>query len=100
MPLVRRQALVHRGSAHGAPTSVSLTILTTRRSDRTSCSALRFCSFMNAREGVGIEGAPVFGLRKESFTMPKGQEKSKTTNKPKLTVKEKKAKKKEKAASK
>ena len=34
------------------------------------------------------------------FTMPKGQEKSKTTNKPKLTVKEKKAKKKEKAASK
>ncbi len=32
--------------------------------------------------------------------MPKGQENSKTTNKPKLTVKEKKAKKKEKAASK
>jgi len=32
--------------------------------------------------------------------MPKGQEKSKTTNKPKLTVKEKKDKKKEKAASK
>lgn len=35
-----------------------------------------------------------------AFTMPKGQEKSKTTNKPKLTVKEKKAKKKEKAGSK
>jgi hypothetical protein len=34
------------------------------------------------------------------FAMPKGQEKQKTTNKPKLTVKEKKAKKKEKAASK
>ena len=32
----------------------------------------------------------------EDRTMPKGQEKKKTTNKPKLTVKEKKAKKKEK----
>ncbi|MEY4576504.1 MAG: hypothetical protein RL701_1207 [Pseudomonadota bacterium] len=30
--------------------------------------------------------------------MPKGQEKKKTTNKPKLTVKEKKAKKKDKKA--
>lgn len=30
--------------------------------------------------------------------MPKGQEKKKTTNKPKLSVKEKKAKKKEKGA--
>jgi hypothetical protein len=39
-------------------------------------------------------------MRRELFTMPKGQEKSKTTNKPKLSVKEKKAKKKEKAASK
>ncbi len=41
-----------------------------------------------------------YGLRKELVTMPKGQEKSKTTNKPKLSVKEKKAKKKEKAAAK
>ena len=32
--------------------------------------------------------------------MPKGQEKGKTTNKPKLSVKEKKAKKKEKLAAK
>jgi len=32
--------------------------------------------------------------------MPKGQEKAKTTNKPKLSVKEKKQKKKEKAATK
>ncbi len=44
------------------------------------------------------EDACHFGLRREFSTMPKGQEKSKTTNKPKLTVKEKKAKKKEKAA--
>jgi hypothetical protein len=34
--------------------------------------------------------------RKVDDPMPKGQEKKKTTNKPKLTVKEKKAKKKEK----
>jgi hypothetical protein len=73
---------------------------TTRHANLTRRSAPYFCSFLNAREGVVNEGAPVFGLRKESFTMPKGQEKSKTTNKPKLTVKEKKAKKKEKAASK
>jgi hypothetical protein len=33
---------------------------------------------------------------RERSTMPKGQEKKKTNNKPKLTVKEKKAKKKEK----
>lgn len=34
----------------------------------------------------------------EEIDMPKGEEKKKTNNKPKLTVKEKKAKKKEKAA--
>jgi len=37
---------------------------------------------------------------RSSITMPKGQEKGKTTNKPKLSVKEKKAKKKEKLAAK
>ena len=36
----------------------------------------------------------------ERFTLPKGTEKKKTNNKPKLTVKEKKAKKKEKAGKK
>jgi hypothetical protein len=35
--------------------------------------------------------------RKVDDPMPKGQEKKKTTNKPKLTVKEKKAKKKDKS---
>jgi hypothetical protein len=35
--------------------------------------------------------------RSEDSDMPKGQEKKKTNNKPKLTVKEKKAKKKDKA---
>jgi hypothetical protein len=39
------------------------------------------------------------GIREET-TMAKGQEKKATNNKPKLSVKEKKAKKKEKAASK
>lgn len=47
-----------------------------------------------------LDRARQFGLRREFVTMPKGQEKSKTTNKPKLTVKEKKAKKKEKAGAK
>lgn len=36
----------------------------------------------------------------ERFSMPKGQEKPKTVNKPKLSIKEKKQKKKDKAATK
>jgi hypothetical protein len=45
-----------------------------------------------------VRGAPPRSARhlKGEPTMPKGQDKKKTNNKPKLTVKEKKAKKKEK----